>query len=111
MDNSTWICIENINKYQFDRLLKVLKGLEKEGVSVKISKEKENLSKNAVKIYKNLMRPMGVARKEGFKFGTILKYNKLSLEETTTAILELKNLGLIREERGKNLKEHKIYLR
>lgn len=71
----------------------------------------QKLSKNAMKIYKNLMRPMGVARKEGFKFGTILKYNKLSLEETTTAILELKKLGLIREERGKNLKEHKIYLR
>jgi len=49
MDNSTWIYIENINKYQFDRLLKFLKELEKEGVSVKISKEKENLSKNAMK--------------------------------------------------------------
>ena len=52
MDNATWIYIENINKYQFDRLLKILKDLEKEGVNVKISTEKNNLSKTAQKIYK-----------------------------------------------------------
>jgi len=102
MDNSTWICIENINKYQFDRLLKVLKGLEKEGVSVKISKEKENLSKNAVKIYKNLKNPLNVASKRGFSFKAVVKFNKnMSIEEILDALKELEKEGLIKTENGK----------
>ena len=102
MDNSTWIYIENINKYQFDRLLKVLKELEKEGVSVKISKEKENLSKNAVKIYKNLKNPLSVASERGFSFKAVVKFNKnMSIEEILDALKELEKEGLIKTENGK----------
>ncbi|RLG01397.1 hypothetical protein DRN58_01865 [Thermococci archaeon] len=102
MDNATWIYIENINKHQFDRLLKILKELEKEGVNVKISTEKNNLSKTAQKIYKNLKNPVAVAKEKGFSMESIIRFNrKYSVEEIMNAIEELKDKGLVTEENNK----------
>ena len=102
MDNATWIYIENITKYQFDRLLKILKELEKEGVNVKISIEKNNLSKTAQKIYKNLKNPVAVAKEKGFSMESIIRFNrKYSVEEIMNAIEELKDKGLVTEENNK----------
>jgi len=83
-------------------LLKILKDLEKEGVNVKISTEKNNLSKTAQKIYKNLKNPVAVAKEKGFSMESIIRFNrKYSVEEIMNAIEELKDKGLVTEENNK----------